>query len=379
MNGTYIPFIISFIFYIGSLITVYILDFKKVIDLNITVLSTLDYLITIFVIVLFYLTHKNRFIKINNFYKYNLEDKVSKVLFILIGFVVYIYYKAIKNMMLVIYSGYNREGLLNEIASGYMDMLLPSLFSVLFVISVKYKFSKVLKVILGLGVVGIMLTYLSRSNLLNIILLFFGLFFFSREYIKFNILYKIFITLIVIIFLASYITVLQGREDNVYSAFSKIFTTLFRYKSYSFYLSEIAIDISSGAEKLPFPFFGFLSEKLLSYIVVIDNPISIYNSDFVSKFHFLGSSYRANVLYPWWSWFYGCFGFLGLIIKAIYVYFLLRVMLYFKLNLTLFFFLYVLLFSSVVRHPFLNAIGFYSILSLVLFDLYLKLKIRVTI
>ena len=262
------------------------------------------------------------------------------------------------NLNLIIFSGYNREGLLNSISAGYLDMLLPTIFSCLLVISIIYKYSRKIKLLMFIGTVSTMLFYLSRSNLLFIITFPIAFLFIRPFNLNYHKILRLIPVVLGVVLFASYITILQGRDDDLFAVFYKIIETLFRYKAYSFYLAEYAINAANDFEKVLFPFFGFFSEKILSLVWYIETPIAVNGSEFVFEFHDLGSGYRANVLYPWWAWFYGSFGVAGLLLKSGYIYMILSVILKLRLPLTFMYLLFLVLFSISVKHPVINAASF---------------------
>ncbi len=337
-------------------------------------LSTVDYFMTMFVIVIFFIVNKKKILQLDAVFRTKYLDFVCKFYFVFVLLVVYLVYGTYKNLSLVILNGYNREGLLNSVSAGYLDMLLPNLFNCLFVVSVLYKYPIKIRLIFFLGVISIMLFYLSRSNLIFLIYFPLVFLFIINRCFNYKIVLKFFLVVFLVVLIASGITVVQGRGENIQEVLFKIFETLFRYKAYSFYLAEYAIEISHGVEKSLFPFLGWFSEKIVSMGWAVDNPIAIYNSEFVFEFRFLGNGYRANVLYPWWSWFYGYYGILGLFLKSFFSYFILAVTLRFRLSLTFMYLLYTFLFIIVVKHPLINASAFYSIFVLLIFDLLIKVK-----
>ena len=370
----YIPIVIPLLLYVFSIVFLYLLPFSNPVATDLIMLSVVDYLLTIATVVIFYIVNKYRIIDIDQSFRVRYLTFIEKNILFFLLLLLYSLYATYKNLTMVIFSGYNREGLLNEVSAGYLDMLLPNLFSCLFVVAVIYKYPFRIKLLLFTGVTSVMLFYLSRSNLL--FLIYFPIVFLFILPYKLNykkILKFVLFTFLIVMF-ASYITILQGRGESIQAVIFKIAETLFRYKAYSFYLAEYAIEVSSGIEKSLFPFLGWFSEKLISLGWKVDSPISIYGSEFVFEFHFLGNGYRANVLYPWWSWFYGYYGVLGLLLKAIYIYSILSVTLRFKLFLTFVFLLYTILFNIVVKHPFINAAAFYAFAVLIILDLLIKVK-----
>jgi hypothetical protein len=326
------------------------------------------------IVALFFFFYRQKIVQTDLLLKTDYLLFTKKYFYFFIPLVLYSLYGTYNNLSLVIYSGYNREGLLNTVSAGYLDMLLPNLFSCLFIVSIIYKYPLRIRLLLFFGVLSSMLFYLSRTNLLFLIYFPIVFLFIFPNQLNNKKTFKFSVLTLLIVIIASYITILQGRGDNIYQVIFKIGETLFRYKSYSFYLAEYAIQISNGIEKSLFPFLGFLSEQIISFGYVVNNPISTSKSEFVFEFRDLGNGYRANVLYPWWSWFYGYYGVLGLVLKAVYIYAILNFTLKFKLSLTFMFLLYNILFVIVVKHPLINAGAFYGFVVLIIFDLLIKVK-----
>ncbi|WP_282175218.1 hypothetical protein [Vibrio diabolicus] len=174
-------------------------------------------------------------------------------------------------------------------------------------------------------------------------------------------------------------TLYQGRGDSISSAMFLTTDALFKYRAFSYYLSEILIDKLSGDyEKVLFPIFGFFSERLLSIFSYLQNPISIPGSNFISNFHRLGSENYlvANVIYPYWSWFVAVYGVTGLIIKSLFSFTLLYLFFRYGFYLLTLYWLNVLLFTQQIIHPFMNNDAVYAFLAILALDIYLKKRVH---
>jgi hypothetical protein len=369
-----IALLIPLTFYLGSIVFLYILPFDKVIDSQLLALSVVDYVFTLIVVILLFISNKREFLEIDIIFQTKYKKNIDKYYILFLLLVGYSLSATYTNLNLIIFSGYNREGLLNSISAGYLDMLLPTIFSCLLVISIIYKYSRKIKLLMFIGTVSTMLFYLSRSNLLFIITFPIAFLFIRPFNLNYHKILRLIPVVLGVVLFASYITILQGRDDDLFAVFYKIIETLFRYKAYSFYLAEYAINAANDFEKVLFPFFGFFSEKILSLVWYIETPIAVNGSEFVFEFHDLGSGYRANVLYPWWAWFYGSFGVAGLLLKSGYIYMILSVILKLRLPLTFMYLLFLVLFSISVKHPVINAASFYGIFVLILFDIVMKVR-----
>lgn len=376
MKSLNLNFLISSILYLGSYLYLWNLSVYSSLDSKIIFWSHVDFILTILVLYLFFLLNKKRLFKAQSYFSFNLYKFLNKrrVTYLVLLSVIYIYYKAYTNFNFVLFSAFTREDLFDEVSSGYLDMLLPSLFYTLFVIAFHFNYNTKLKVLFSIAIPGILLQYLSRSPLMLIILLFLTVLTLKNSKLLSRKNLRISILSILLVIGASYMTILQGRESTISDSLVRVFDSVFRYRAISFGLSEIVINLESTYDKFLFPFFGFFSEKLISLVYTIEQPIGVNGSDFVYKFHSIGVGYRGNVLYPWWSWFYGAFGFIGLLIKSLYIYIILKILLRLKLYVSILYFLYILLYVVSVRHPVLNASNFYSILSILFLDIFVKYK-----
>ena len=139
--------------------------------------------------------------------------------------------------------------------------------------------------------------------------------------------------------------------------------SVFTYRAYGYYLGEIAIQNSFYMDKLIFPFGGYISEFFMKNITNVIVPI---DSEFVGGLRHLGnnpktgSPYLANVVYPWWSWFVGTYGVLGLLVKALYIYILLYIILMKKMLFTLVILLSFILLGTAVSHPLMTLTHVFS-------------------
>lgn len=227
-----------------------------------------------------------------------------------------------------------------------------------------------------LGTLFAISTKLSKSPILFIILVLIVLYFFKG--IKKEEIIKLFSIVVLLFSAVVLITVfLQRRRSNIFNGFYYVLESYFRYNSISFYLADYAIEATNNFGKSLFPFFGYLSERILFIFFDIPSPIAVPGANFVSEFKEIGNGLSANVLYPWWAWFYGSFGLLGLFIKGIYVFSILTIFIKFKMPILFFYFTYLLMFSSLYRHPIINSDNLYGILGLVLLDITLKFLLRV--
>ncbi|MEK0160753.1 hypothetical protein WLQ65_16670 [Pseudoalteromonas piscicida] len=213
---------------------------------------------------------------------------------------------------------------------------------------------------------------LSRAEILNLLFFLAVLISFSSIEKKKENIRKLFIYFFLLLALSAVITIYQGRSVNLERAVVNMMEALFKYSAFSMYLSEIVVQkVNLDFEKLYFPFFGFFSERFLSIFAELDNPIGVDGSSFVSEFHSLGytNALSANVVYPWWPWFYALYGWIGLIFKSVYIYLLLLLFKTCNLRFSLLYFFYVLFFLQYKKHPFLNNDSVYFFVAIISLDL----------
>lgn len=150
---------------------------------------------------------------------------------------------------------------------------------------------------------------------------------------------------------------------------------LFLYQGYSLYLAQVSVEHSNLGSKYFFPFFGYFSE----YFYRIFGGNHAVDSEFIMRFHVFNSDIRthsANVVYPWWSWFYGAYGLLGLILKPIFSF----LVLWFSLRKRFFpvfiLILYWVLFTGPVKHPLITLDAYVMLFFAFFIAFFPRLKFR---
>ncbi|WP_227994772.1 hypothetical protein, partial [Vibrio parahaemolyticus] len=91
---------------------------------------------------------------------------------------------------------------------------------------------------------------------------------------------------------------------------------------------------------------------------------------------FNGNYYLANVIYPWWSFFFQSFGIIGLFIKPVYLFFIFKVVTLFRLRVTLFFLIVYNIFLAQQTHMLLTINSYVLFFSLIVFDLIVNNGLR---
>lgn len=320
--------------------------------------------------ILFYILYSKR---IKNNIKYlidiSFKDFLSRY-----NFLIYILiFGILINVMMrlgVILSGTSREALVFELGRNRFMMIAPTIVTYLSVISILGNYKNNIKIPLILGVLLSSIYMLSRTELLNYIyLLLITAYLYGVLFKKIS---KFFVFFISIIILSSILTILQGRQFNLIDSIYSTIESLFRYGAYSFYLPEYLFKyFHFDVETVLFPFFGFFYERLISIFSELNYPISTQGSMFVSEFHYLGlgNNFSANVLYPWWAWFFAVFGYFGFILKGIYTFFLMYIFLKLKFTFTLLFIINFIIVFQIKLHPFINSDSVYVFLAVLIMDI----------
>ncbi len=347
-------------------------NYYKQLDFDIYVFSMFDVVTTSFFIYIVWLCLGE---KINRgVRKWKEIAQMSKPLelitFLLMIYTVYLAYKSIN----LIFLGATRQALITEhnmfnisyiIVSSYFKVLFPAFL----ITNISYK----IKLMLLVGFIGSMLVTASRNELIyaGYLIATIYLIFDFKKGVKI-----VSISLFSFMSLAFFLTILQGRPvGDGFSAVFGVFDKHILYRSYALYLSERVTELNLDTDKVIYPFFGYISDKILSELSLVD--YSIDNS-FVSHYEYLGydlhtgNYYYANVLYPWWSWFLLSFGMFGFIIKGIFVFLLLYLSARFGCIVTFLYGTSIILFSSPFYTPLITIGGVISFIITITLDFYLK-------
>lgn len=377
LSIVFLIFVMSVFFY-GPLYLTYKLDFNQELRFETVLASNLDFLFNVLLIIYIFIFTTSYVEKINYFFQVifpNILQKYNYLLYFM--FVILLYIVSIRIYLII--DGISREELIFENSASRIMWILSPLVTLLTGIAFAYQYNKKTLMILFFCLLLVSIYSLSRSQFLFASFVF--LIIYSMKGITLKSLFKLTWLILCIILLMSIMTIFQGRADTLLSSVDGLFTALFKYRSFSFYLAEHAIDkIEGDFEQLFFPFFGFFIERFLSLFSLISNPISVQESSFVFDFIPLGtnSNFDANVLYPWWSWFYGAFGLIGVLVKFIFCFFIFRLLQSVKLNFCFIYFLYIMCFYGSIRHPLLDNSNVYAFLTFLFFDVIIIYYYRFT-
>lgn len=272
-------------------------------------------------------------------------------------------------------SGIGRQGLVDEVAgTPVLLSLATKYFMVLFIFSIFSGCDKTLKYLTFIGFVFTTVIMTSRANIMFAAYIYIIIKLIDLESgdIK-KISLAILSTVIITIFFGVFV---QSREtQSVFFGPFKPIEDLFLYNAYSLYLAKFSLAFAYDYEKLFYPFFGYASDFISSRF----ESDGIVDSNFVVGFHVFFSDIRqhsANVLYPWWSWFAGIYGFFGILLKQIFIYFLLFLSLKLRLFPILIIFLYWGLIIGFTKHPLMTLDSYFSLFFLLLLSLIPKIRFR---
>ncbi|EJL6723897.1 hypothetical protein ACSVUS_002808 [Vibrio alginolyticus] len=352
------------------------LGFKNNMSPEVMVYSTIDVLFSCLIVALI-------LVRFPSFYSHSEEvfkAKYAKFFddhYILIAFLVLATaYEAYSSIGLIM-SGvarhqllqeYERGGLIYMISSGFFKMLVPAVFY--------FGASKKVKILSVLGLLFVCAITASRSELKYVINFYIMLMLFASSK---NQIARVCIVVSIMVSLAILSTIfLQNRpiSDGVEAVWDMARST-FQYRAYSYFLADLSLETANSFYKYLYPFFGYISEAPLRVFFGTPNPI---DSSYVGDLHYLGTSpttgrpYLANVLFPWWSWFVGSFGVLGLIIKAAYSYVLLAITSSQKMLFTTVFLLTFILLGTGGAHPLMTLTHVLSIFTCVLIDITISIS-----
>ncbi|MEZ8962407.1 hypothetical protein AB6D91_07905 [Vibrio cyclitrophicus] len=327
-----------------------------------------DSFITFFFFFIFCLGCKKYFIQnVNNLEKIYapIIRKIFPLITLVVGISLYTAFLFLKDYL-------SSQNLIELIESSrqnsYFTLLTRRIIEFFFAISLIYKLGWKSTILLSLGIISLTISSLSRSELLITCWFVLILLAFSNK-LNFKIIVKYSFFFTILLVASAAITYYQGRSATLYSGVENVLDSLLRYRIYAVYLSELAITTSGDVDKWAFPFFGFLSERLISIFSDIPKPISTSGSSFVGDFITIHNGDSVNALYPWWAWFVGVFGILGLIVKNVFSFFTLYLLVRLKLTGTFFYSVFLIVYYQFQRHPILNTSDFYGLVSFLILDI----------
>jgi hypothetical protein len=369
-----IVFFTAIFFHIGAILFSFDNGFLNNIKLETMILSSLDLIFGFIVLYLVLLRFKGIKYQFAEIYEKNylpVIERLKPIIFILLLWSAFLAFQSYS----LIGAGILRHQLLKEYDAAGLDyMFLSGFFKLLVPFVYCFRSSLSLKIMSILGLVMVIIITASRSELRYVIHFFLILMIFNQgregnvRLIKFTGM-----ALVMITFAILSTSLIQNRPISAgMTAIFDIVRNVFTYRAYGYYLGEIAMQNSFYLDKILFPFGGYVSEFFMKNITNIAVPI---DSAYVGGLHELGTSpttgrpYLANVVYPWWSWFIGVYGVLGLVVKAIYTYILLYIILLNRMIFTLVLLLSFVLLGTAVSHPFMTLTHVFSFFVAIVIDL----------
>ncbi len=368
----YILLISAIIIQLVTLFRTPFYNYFNKLDGSIYIYSTMDMLITCLVLYSIW-NVSNRRVKeqINAWCR---VEKVSHTI-LCITIVLFIYALSLAfSSISFILSGATRQALITEHNMfGFGYLLVSSYFKIMFPMYLITNVRKLFKFLLGIGFLLSMIITASRNELIYAGYLIATIYMIRDFRHGFK---TVTIVIVAFMLLAFFITIMQGRPvgDGFISVIS-VFDKHLLYRSYSLYLSDRVTSMPLDVDKYLYPFFGYISDKFLSILSLVNNSI---DNSFVSHYEFLGydkgtgNYYYANVLYPWWSWFILAFGPIGILIKSIYIFFVFYVLLRVGFIFTYLYLMSIVLYSSPFYTPLITIGGVISIFITVFIDIKLR-------
>lgn len=367
--------LIPVVFFVGQLLILRLYGFDSLIPDYVFYCSVLDLICTVvlflLVAILYRVTIRNYFYLWQQSYS-NSSDYYPLVF---LGFL--FFFLALVNsidMINLILSGVGRQQIFDDFGGVPFWLSLSDKFFL--VSSIFILFTSAPRWVKGLFLIGFIFTTIvmtSRANLMFFLIVLSIMLMLDFSFSKLKILI---VLIVVFVALAGFQGVyLQHREaEAVFLPGLKPVEDLFLYRSYSLYLAQVSVQFSADHSKFAYPFLGYLSEYIARYFAV--GPF--VDSNFVMQFHSFTSEIRqhsANVLYPWWSWFYGAYGYGGLLLKLIFNFVLLYVSLIFRLYPVFVLFVYWVLIAGATKHPLLTLDAYFMLFFVFVLSLMSKVKL----
>jgi len=176
-----------------------------------------------------------------------------------------------------------------------------------------------------------------------------------------------------------FVNIQQGRATSIDGAVSNTWLAFLTYRVGSMYLGFTISELPYSFQYMAYPLVGFLSERFLSMFTQLDYYLSTNSSSFFYDFVRFGSAnnHVGNVLYPWSSFFLLQYGFIGLIIKPVFVVAIIELCARYRLIFSSVYMLYAGLILGFTKHPFLNADSVYLFIYVLIIDFFIFIAPRI--
>jgi hypothetical protein len=273
---------------------------------------------------------------------------IKKLKYLIVILSLWSIYQAYNSIGLIILGAVRQDLILEHGTMGVDYLIVSSFFKVLVPFAILIKSNNILRVMIVIGFFATMFITGSRNELTYAGYMIAVIAIFHKDKI---VLLKLFYVFLAFLSFALFITIFaQGRPvaEGVLGV-KDVLEKHFFYRAYSIHLADYSIAIAGNFEKLFYPLFGYPFEWLLNKLNFLIYPVG---SGFISEYHFIGfdaikgNHFFANVAYPWWSWFVGTYGPMGLVIKALYSFFLIVTFIKYRLWITNVYFITYVLFMG---------------------------------
>ncbi|MDW1886839.1 O-antigen polymerase [Vibrio sp. Vb2131] len=375
-SGLVVLSVIPLGLYLGRMIVFHLYGLSDLVSTNVLWVSFFDALLSSLVFLVFFSRNDVNFLqkswrtKLGSFYRSSILLCVQ-LLFLVVTL------SQSGSFISLIIAGFSRQELVDTLGQTPLILSVAAKFFVATVVLVCISSTnKLVRFLAVIGFVLVTIVFTSRANILTVLI-----FVLIITFVDFNRrqFFRLFIFSVVMVSIALFVTIfVQNRAlESNFMGPMKPLEDYFLYGGYSFYLAEFAINFAYDNDKYLFPFFGYVGEFFGREFLLIDKS-SLVDSEFVLKFRVFYSDYRqhfANVIYPWWAWFYGAYGFLGLIFKSIFVYSLLAISFWLKSFPLVFVMIYWGLFTTALSFPIISLDGFFTLFFVVFIDLVARVKI----
>ncbi|EGR3326782.1 hypothetical protein DXE02_10065 [Vibrio parahaemolyticus] len=364
--------ILSFSFFIIGIYAYLNGGFYQKLELDVFIYSAIDIFFTCIVVSLFVNKRYARELsELSSFFEIN-KNKLF-LIFVLLAIIPVFY--SIHSINHFLSGGIKEELKFPAFISIYM-MFFSTLTKVLFPISVALKSSK--RYVMAPLFFCLFLSLSFGGSTAELLFVMFSFVVLSLMYklLPINKIILLIVSLFSFAVLISALVQSSRYGGNLFAIPFKLFMKLATYRSFSFYLADYVNQLESYYMIL-YPFLGYGAGK---FNEIFSSSANLYNNEFVMVYRnigfFNGNYYLANVIYPWWSFFFQSFGIIGLFIKPVYLFFIFKVVTLFRLRVTLFFLIVYNIFLAQQTHMLLTINSYVLFFSLIVFDLIVNNGLR---
>lgn len=354
---------------------IYLYGINNVLSEGTLLLGLIDALLTFTLFALFFHLYRRKIHALLNVWRNRFGNKSSQLALMILALTFFSWLIWVSpNTITMIIDGVTRQSIVEFSGGNALVTTLASTFFFLSVVLVGFSSAGgKYKLILAVGAAFSIVVLTSRAGLMLLGLLFVIVYLIEYRPRKLLVLGVVGVVLVVGGSLVT--SMVQNRPlESVFLGPLKPVEDLFLYRGYSYVLADVAAEWARDGMKFLFPFFGYFSERILIGLGLATHPV---DSDFIVRFFVFDSDIRqhsANVVYPWWAWFYGAYGVAGLVFKAAYLFALLRLALVLRSFPLLILLIYWGLFSGFGKHPLISLDGYMMLFWVLIVDLISKMR-----